>query len=140
LPTAPTAAAQRELAAARAKAGSSAYDTAWLNAQDKAHQQTLALIDKELRSGTDSRVKAAAKAARPVVAMHAEMVSGGTCRDTMPPGDINAGDSGQVAAAEAGHEEAGLATVIVGLLLAGSGGAVWAVRRRRNSADAEARH
>ncbi|MCK8678525.1 DUF4142 domain-containing protein [Streptomyces lichenis] len=82
LPTAPTAAQQKQLKAVQAKAGSAAYDTAWLKAQDAAHRKTLAVIDKEIDQGSNDSAVAAARSARPVVAMHLDMVRDGTC-DTM---------------------------------------------------------
>ncbi|MFJ8209787.1 DUF4142 domain-containing protein [Streptomyces sp. NPDC096033] len=61
------------------KAGTPGYDMAWLRAQADAHQATLKTIDDEIANGDDARVVAAAKDARPVVAMHLDMVRGGTC-------------------------------------------------------------
>ncbi|MCS0635759.1 DUF4142 domain-containing protein [Streptomyces sp. LP05-1] len=80
LPGTPSAAQRKQLEAVRAKAGGPAYDTAWLKAQEKAHRQTLALIDQELRQGKNSAATAAARSARPVVAMHLDMVEGGVCQ------------------------------------------------------------
>ncbi|WP_181794457.1 DUF4142 domain-containing protein [Streptomyces sp. WELS2] len=79
LPAAPTAAQQRQLAAVKAHAGTSAYDPAWLKAQAEGHTQALKLIDNEISSGTDAKVRAAARAARPIVAEHLAMVRGGVC-------------------------------------------------------------
>ncbi|GAA4078794.1 MULTISPECIES: DUF4142 domain-containing protein [Streptomyces] len=79
LPKEPTAAQQKSLSALKPMNGTAAYDTAWLKAQSSGHQQVLALIDKELKSGTDSQIQAAAKEARPIVAAHLKMVEGGTC-------------------------------------------------------------
>ncbi len=70
LPGAPTPEQKKQLAAVRAKAGTPAYDKAWLKVQEAAHTATLALIDKELSVGQNAEVKAAARSARPVVAMH----------------------------------------------------------------------
>ncbi|MEW2412846.1 DUF4142 domain-containing protein [Streptomyces sp. NPDC046866] len=79
LPSAPTAAQQQQLKDVQKKAGTAGYDSAWLALQETAHTQTLALIDHQIGSGSDMAVTAAAKKARPVVAMHLDMVRGGTC-------------------------------------------------------------
>ncbi|MEU3403551.1 DUF4142 domain-containing protein [Streptomyces sp. NPDC006670] len=79
LPDKPTEAQRAQLAEIQAKAGTPGYDTAWLKAQADAHQATLKTIDDEIANGGDAQVVAAAKDARPVVAMHLDMVRGGTC-------------------------------------------------------------
>ncbi|WP_051806703.1 DUF4142 domain-containing protein [Streptomyces sp. NRRL F-2664] len=79
LPAAPTQEQQAVLKGVQAKAGSLQYDKAWLTAQEAAHTKTLALIDKQISQGTDAETTAAAKKSRPVVAMHLDMVRGGTC-------------------------------------------------------------
>ncbi len=79
LPDQPTAEQQRTLDEVRAEAGTPAYDEKWLVTQEAAHEDTLALIDRELETGTNADIKAAAEAARPVVEMHLEMVRGGVC-------------------------------------------------------------
>ncbi|MFD0376278.1 DUF4142 domain-containing protein [Streptomyces sp. NPDC127112] len=79
LPAKPTAAQQQQLKDIQGEAGTPGYDTAWLKAQADAHQATLKTIDEEIANGDDARVVAAAKDARPVVAMHLDMVRGGTC-------------------------------------------------------------
>lgn len=79
LPSGQTGAQLRQTAALKSRAGTAAYDAAWLKAQYPAHVQTLALIDKEIASGTNPLVKALAKSARPVVARHTQMVNGGKC-------------------------------------------------------------
>ncbi|MGW1728231.1 DUF4142 domain-containing protein [Streptomyces sp. NPDC002306] len=79
LPSAPSAAQQEALKAVQSKAGSSAYDQAWLKAQDGAHRKTLAAIDQEIKHGTNTGVVAAARTARPMVAMHLAMVRDGVC-------------------------------------------------------------
>ncbi|MGW0366106.1 DUF4142 domain-containing protein [Streptomyces sp. NPDC002990] len=79
LPTAPTAEQRAALADVQSKAGSRAYDQAWLAVQQDAHTKTLGLIDQEIRQGQDPDVIQAARDARPVVAMHLDMVRGGTC-------------------------------------------------------------
>jgi putative membrane protein len=73
LPSAPSAQQRHDLAVVAHKSGA-AFDRAWLLLQKKAHQQTLALIRVELRCGHAPLVKAAARKARPVVAMHLAMV------------------------------------------------------------------
>ncbi|MFE8949447.1 DUF4142 domain-containing protein [Streptomyces sp. NPDC007856] len=79
LPSGQTAAQLRQTAALKSLAGTRAYDAAWLKAQYPAHVQTLALIDKEIASGTNPLVKSLAKSARPVVARHTQMVNHGVC-------------------------------------------------------------
>lgn len=79
LPSTPSAAQQKELKAVQAKAGTSAYDSAWLKAQDAAHRKTLAAIDQEIKYGSNASEIAGARTARPVVAMHLDMVRGGVC-------------------------------------------------------------
>ncbi|WP_411105242.1 DUF4142 domain-containing protein [Streptomyces sp. cmx-4-9] len=79
LPGSPTREQQMTLADVRSKAGSADYDKAWLMAQDAGHTKTLALIDQQINHGKDTETTTAAKKARPVVAMHLEMVRGGTC-------------------------------------------------------------
>ncbi|MFD9420892.1 DUF4142 domain-containing protein [Streptomyces goshikiensis] len=78
-PNAPTPEQQAALTAVKAKAGSDAYDKAWLKAQEDAHTKTLALIDKQVSQGKDASTTQAAEKARPVVTMHLNMVRGGTC-------------------------------------------------------------
>ncbi|MEU3553591.1 DUF4142 domain-containing protein [Streptomyces fragilis] len=135
LPSGPTEEQKRELAAVQAKAGSSAYDKAWLTLQEAAHTKTLALIDQELKAGGNAEVKAAARAARPVVAMHLDMVRGGVCHAAKEAGTVKAGSGGQLADAEqdSGMPAAGVTGLIGGGLLAGVG-AAWLVRNRRRSA------
>ncbi|MEU5094151.1 DUF4142 domain-containing protein [Streptomyces sp. NPDC020996] len=79
LPSGQTSAQLRQTAALKSLAGTSAYDAAWLKAQYPAHVQTLALIDKEIASGTNPLVKSLAKSARPVVSRHTQMVNHGMC-------------------------------------------------------------
>ncbi|MCZ1004142.1 DUF4142 domain-containing protein [Streptomyces mirabilis] len=79
LPTAPSAEQQATLKSVQAKAGTPDYDKAWLTAQEAGHKKALALIDEEISKGQAASVIAAARGARPVVAMHLEMVKGGTC-------------------------------------------------------------
>ncbi|MEV6024892.1 DUF4142 domain-containing protein [Streptomyces sp. NPDC052036] len=79
LPSGQTDGQLRQTAALKSLAGTPAYDAAWLKAQYPAHVQTLALIDKEIASGTNPLVKSLAKSARPVVARHTQMVNHGMC-------------------------------------------------------------
>ncbi|MDT9686345.1 DUF4142 domain-containing protein [Streptomyces sp. TRM76323] len=135
LPAAPTPEQQRILAGLMAKAGTGAYDAAWLKAQDAAHTKTLGMIDHQIAEGKDAEVTAAAKAARPVVAHHLSMVRGGTCHEhtATVPDSIHAGSGGQVALADEGVPAfvAVPAMAIGGVLVAG--GAFWAAGRiRRN--------
>ncbi|MFI6060024.1 DUF4142 domain-containing protein [Streptomyces sp. NPDC051286] len=79
LPSRQTDEQLRQTAALKSLAGTPAYDAAWLKAQYPAHVKTLALIDKEISSGTNPLVKSLAKSARPVVARHIQMVKRGVC-------------------------------------------------------------
>ncbi|UUS31143.1 MULTISPECIES: DUF4142 domain-containing protein [Streptomyces] len=135
LPVAPSAEQQRVLADVMAKAGSSAYDDAWLKAQDAAHVKTLGMIDHQIAKGENAQVTAAAKAARPIVAHHHSMVRGGTCHDGAAthttPKTVHAGNGGQVALADEGVPAfvAVPAMAVGGVLIAG--GAFWAAGRIR---------
>ncbi|WP_262386855.1 DUF4142 domain-containing protein [Streptomyces sp. TRM49041] len=135
LPIAPTAEQQKDLAAVMSKAGTGAYDAAWLKAQDDAHTKTLAMIDHQVAQGKTMEITAAAKAARPVIERHHTMVRGGTCHAgaTAVPKKIHAGNGGQVAVAAGGVPAfiALPAMAVGGVLIAG--GAFWAASRiRRN--------
>ncbi|MGD9485394.1 DUF4142 domain-containing protein [Streptomyces sp. TRM70308] len=133
LPTSPSAEQKKELAAVQAKAGSPAYDAAWLTTQDAAHRKTLALIDQEIKAGKNPEAVAAARTARPVVAMHLDMVRGGTCHAAKDAGMVRAGTGGHLAAADDSSATAGIAGVIGGGLLA-AGGAAWLLHARRRPA------
>lgn len=133
LPASPSAEQKRQLAAVQAKAGTSAYDTAWLKTQEAGHRQTLAMIDQEIKAGKNTQVVAAARSARPVVAMHLDMVQGGTCNMTNHAGMAGAGSGGDPATAEDGTKAAGAAGLAGGGLLA-VGGAAWLLRMRHRSA------
>ncbi|MFD3808134.1 DUF4142 domain-containing protein [Streptomyces sp. NPDC058611] len=78
LPGTPTREQQTTLADVRSKACPD-YDKAWLMAQEAGHTKTLTLIDQQISQGKDTETTAAAKKARPEVAMHLDMVRGGTC-------------------------------------------------------------
>ncbi|WP_313896241.1 DUF4142 domain-containing protein, partial [Streptomyces sp. YIM 98790] len=95
LPDAPTPEQQKTLDKVRAKAGTSAYDKAWLAAQDAAHRETLKLIDHQIDAGRNAEITAAAKAARPVVAMHLDLVRGGVCHDLPKHGKDGHGKDGK---------------------------------------------
>lgn len=134
LPAGPSATQNQELASLREKGGSPAYDAAWLKIAEAGHAQTLALIDQEVKTGANAEVVAAAQAARPVVAMHLEMVRGGTCHAGMAAGTVHAGDGGQLAAATGrSYGTAALVTLAGGALLAGLGTG-WLLRIRRRTA------
>jgi putative membrane protein len=109
------------LRAAAGKNGKNSYDTAWLKAQYPAHVQTLALIDKELASGTNPTVKTLAKSARPVVVQHLQMVRGGVCHSLAPMGRISAGAGSRLAAAAYGPQDSTVTSAFAGVLLGGSG-------------------
>ncbi|MEV8391739.1 MULTISPECIES: DUF4142 domain-containing protein [unclassified Streptomyces] len=74
LSASPSAAQERAMTAMQASVGTSAYDTDWLTAEAKSHEDTLALIDGEVAKGGNAEVKAAARGARPVVAKHLELI------------------------------------------------------------------
>ncbi|MEU9192314.1 DUF4142 domain-containing protein [Streptomyces hundungensis] len=84
MPKEPSAAQQRQLAALKPMNGTAAYDSAWLKAMSSGHREALTLIDKELNSGKDKDIQAAAKAARPIVASHLDMVKDGVCHASPP--------------------------------------------------------
>ncbi|MFI9063691.1 DUF4142 domain-containing protein [Streptomyces sp. NPDC053429] len=129
LPSSPTAAQQRSLAAVRAKAGTADYDARWLADQEAAHTRTLALIDTVLSSGGDSDVAAAARAARPVVAAHLELVRGGTCHQGSEAGMVGTGGRGQFTARGNGLNAAGAAGLTGGILVTAVV-TLWLARRR----------
>ncbi|MFF8829658.1 DUF4142 domain-containing protein [Streptomyces sp. NPDC015131] len=134
LPMAPSKEQQQTLADLRAKAGGPAYDAAWLKAQAAAHEKTLARIDNQIARGENARVTAAAKAARPVVAMHLGMVRGGTCHTASAPHTIHAGNGGHVSTSLAAEVPVAVAVPVVavgGVLVAG--GAFWAASRMRRN-------
>lgn len=133
LPASPSAEQKKELASVQAKAGSSAYDAAWLSIQDAAHRKTLALIDQEIKAGKNAEVVAAARTARPVVAMHLDMVRGGTCRAVKDTGMVRAGNGGHLAVTDDASAAAGMVGMVGGGLLA-AGGAAWLLHARRRSA------
>ncbi|MFF2850367.1 DUF4142 domain-containing protein [Streptomyces sp. NPDC058001] len=74
LPASVSPAQEKATTRVQAKAGKRGYNTAWLANEATGHIETLALIDRELKSGGNSQVKAAAQAARPVVAHHLELI------------------------------------------------------------------
>lgn len=129
LPPSPTAEQQKDLATVQAKAGTAAYDAGWLAVQDAAHVKTLALIDKEISSGSNGDVVAGARAARPLVAAHLEMVRGGTCHHDKEASMIGAGDGGRFAARGNGLNAIGAVGLAGGILVTG-GVTVWLARRR----------
>ncbi|WP_234347813.1 DUF4142 domain-containing protein [Streptomyces specialis] len=128
LPEEPTPEQTSTLEEVRARAGTPAYDEAWLAAQDAAHRETLALIDQELSDGENAEVKAAASAARPVVEAHLERVAGGECHldagsgAVADPSRVPAGFGGRADGADGGRSEAGVAAVTGGTLLTGARG------------------
>ncbi|MGV9251193.1 DUF4142 domain-containing protein [Streptomyces sp. NPDC003697] len=133
LPASPSAEQKKELAAVQAKAGSAAYDAAWLTTQDTAHRKTLALIDQEIKAGRNAQAVAAARSARPVVAMHLDMVRGGTCRATQDAGMVRAGVGGRLAADE-GSSTSVRTTGLAGGGLLAAGAAAGLLRTRHRSA------
>ncbi|MFD3911558.1 DUF4142 domain-containing protein [Streptomyces sp. NPDC058603] len=74
LPSSPSAAQEKTMTALQGQVGTSAYNTTWLKTEAKSHEETLALIDREVSKGGNAEVKAAAKAARPVVARHLKLI------------------------------------------------------------------
>ncbi|MGW7104324.1 DUF4142 domain-containing protein [Streptomyces sp. NPDC054838] len=116
LPASPGPAQRKALADVRAKAGTAAYDSGWLAVQDAAHTRTLALIDKELSTGRDRGVVAAARAARPVVAAHLEMIRGGGCHHHEQASLVGAG-GGRSAARGTGLNALGAVGLGGGLLV-----------------------
>ncbi|MEV4969390.1 DUF4142 domain-containing protein [Streptomyces scopuliridis] len=70
----PSSAQTKAMTAMQANVGTSAYDTNWPTTETKSHKDTLALIDRESAGGSNAGVKAAARAARPVVARHLQLI------------------------------------------------------------------
>ncbi|WP_240110871.1 DUF4142 domain-containing protein [Streptomyces sp. MUM 203J] len=131
LPIAPTAHQQQALADVMERKGTSGYDAAWLRTQDAAHRMTLRAIDHQIARGADREITAAARAARPVIAGHLEMVRGGKCRDVTPPSAIKAGNGGQAAGRVPGVSAA---VALPGVAAGGAvvaGAAFWTATRLR---------
>ncbi|GAA4919307.1 DUF4142 domain-containing protein [Streptomyces coeruleoprunus] len=142
LPVAPTAEQQQTLADVMAKAKTPAYDAAWLKTQEAAHEKSLARIDGQIAEGRNAEITAAAKAARPVVAGHLEMVRGGTCHagstgigtgtTGTTPKRIHTGNGGQAELAADVPVFVTVPAVALGGVLVAAG-AFWAAGRiRRN--------
>ncbi|WEB38694.1 DUF4142 domain-containing protein [Streptomyces yunnanensis] len=79
LPSTAAATQQKQLTMLKSLHGRPDYKPVWLQGQDTSHRQALALIDKEVSSGKDSKIRATARAARPTVAKHLQAVNGGIC-------------------------------------------------------------
>lgn len=122
LPDAPSEEQQQALADVQAKAGTPAYDEAWLRSQETAHRETLELIDTQIASGTNAEITAAAEAARPVVATHLDLVRDGVCHAP------EAADGNQ-AATNTGTDSSETAALAGALGLAPA--MVWTARTRR---------
>ncbi|MER7405179.1 DUF4142 domain-containing protein [Streptomyces sp. NPDC000070] len=133
LPSGPSAEQRRVLASVRAKAGSAAYDKAWLVAQNDAHIKTLALIDQEISGGSNAEVVAAAKAARPVVKMHLDMVRGGTCHAPGTSKTVRAGFGPRAASADDTTSRTAATALGAGGALTAAA-AAWYLRARRRAA------
>lgn len=133
LPSAPSPEQRRVLASVKAKAGSAAYDRAWLVAQNDAHLKTLARIDRQIADGSNAEVVAAAKATRPVVEMHLDMVRGGTCHAPGTSKTVRAGFGPRAASADdVTGRTAATALGAGGALTAAA--AAWYLRARRRAA------
>jgi putative membrane protein len=126
LPSTPTSQQQSTLKAVSARSGA-AFDGAWLAGQLAGHRRALADGETELASGSDPTVKAAARAAAPVIEMHLAMREQAT--DTSPSG-ADAGTGGQ-AATLPGGVQVGWALIGLGLAAAAAGIAVLRSRRAR---------
>ncbi|MGW0393466.1 DUF4142 domain-containing protein [Streptomyces sp. NPDC003042] len=131
LPSSPTAEQQKKLAAVQAKAGTAAYDAAWLSDQDAAHTEALALIDREISTGGNADAVAAARAARPVVETHHDMVRGGTCRHGKEAATISAGSGGHLAADHDRRATIGIVSLVGGGVL--TAGVTFLLARRRHT-------
>jgi predicted outer membrane protein len=128
LPTAPTTAQRRQLDGLAAKAGTTAYDGAWLALQRQAHQQYLALVEGELPISASPAVEALADGAKPVIQMHQRAVSG-TCRVETNTPVVPTGDGGQQAAANLARTRAALILMGIGVVLLLVGKAISLKRR-----------
>ncbi|WP_051744494.1 DUF4142 domain-containing protein [Streptomyces yerevanensis] len=128
-----TATQRQELAAVKARAGTTEYDEAWLDSRRAAHKTALALIDQQLDSGSNPEVRAAARDARPVVARHLRMMRADTCRtesaSASAPAAMHA-NSGAHSAADAdtsGQSAADNREAILGAAALGSGGVLMVI-------------
>ncbi|WP_182905133.1 DUF4142 domain-containing protein [Microbispora sp. H13382] len=73
LPSQPSEKQQAELRQLAAKSGA-AFDRAWIDAQVRDHRKTLLALDEQVSSGTSEEVKNLARAAKPVVQEHLNLV------------------------------------------------------------------
>jgi predicted outer membrane protein len=112
----PTLEQRQQLNAVAAKAGTSGYDTAWLNFQLQQHQHYLALISTELKNGSDAAIRSVAQGAQSVVQMHLHQVDG-TCRVAKDTPTVPTGDGGQMAHAQRLRSQTALVIVGLGVLL-----------------------
>jgi putative membrane protein len=127
LPKATTPQMRRQLANVQAKAGKGGYDGAWLTLQTAAHKSTLKLLDAKTGTGGNTRVVAAARAARPVVASHLSMLRDCQARVL---GAVKAGAGSTVS--DDGTWPAARAAIAAGGTGLAAAGATWLVRRRRH--------
>jgi putative membrane protein len=133
LPPEPSFAQRRALANLRALRGSARYDAAWLRLMDQQHRQMLRLIDQQAARGTAPSARSVARAARPVVQMHLDMVRGGVCRTGSGASSVGAGDGGQAARATRLRELGAAGLIGAGLVLVLVGGGVALLRRRTHA-------
>ncbi|WP_410789017.1 DUF4142 domain-containing protein [Kribbella sp. C-35] len=116
LPTAPSTAQRRQLDVLAAKAGTTAYDGAWLAFQRQLHQQYLALVEGELPISASPAVEAVADGAKPVIQMHQRAVTG-TCRVETTTPVVPTGEGGQQAEANLARTRAALILMGIGAVL-----------------------
>ncbi|WP_169949684.1 DUF4142 domain-containing protein [Microbispora sp. H11081] len=73
LPSEPSEEQRAELRRLAAKSGA-AFDRAWLDAQINGHRKTLLALDEEVSTGSSDEVKNLARAAKPTVQEHLDLV------------------------------------------------------------------
>lgn len=129
LPSTPNVLEQATAGALAARIGT-AFDAFYLRSELTGHQMTLAAGATEIRSGSNSAVIGAAKAAAPVVTAHivALKAAEGALGVSAPTG-VNAGTGGH--AATVADSSTVLPLIAGGVMVAGAG--VWVLRRRASA-------
>ncbi|MFC5721657.1 DUF4142 domain-containing protein [Streptomyces gamaensis] len=74
LPAGPSEDQQKELSDLRTRARTKTYDRKWLESARTGHEQTLQLMETEIKSGKNDRVRELARKAKPFVAEHLDRV------------------------------------------------------------------
>ena len=116
LATLPSPAQREQLDALGAKAGTPAYDDAWLALQRQLHQEYLTLIEGDVPKSASPAVESLADGAKPVIQMHLSMVSP-SCHVVTSKPVVPTGDGGQVADAQKARSRAALVLIALGAFL-----------------------